>query len=197
MWFWHLWWYCSQDIGWDCSHLNPWLRLEDPLLRWCTSPLADWWWQLSRGLGTLGCLSAFTTWQLASLRPSDPKESKVEAAVIFKTRSWKSHPVISVICYWLHKSALLSVGQGYMNTRWQDSLGVTWEDAYPSNLTPTPLFFFLSHLTELRSGEVSFCPASHSFNISVFAFLSTLLIPIIHNFLYLFKTPNVVYLWGD
>lgn len=142
MWFWHLWWCCSQDIGWDCSHLNPWLRLEDPLLRWCTSPLADWWWQLSRGLGTLGCLSAFTTWQLASLRPSDPKESKVEAAVIFKTRSWKSHPVISVICYWLHKSALLSVGQGYMNTRWQDSLGVTWEDAYPSNLTPTPLFFF-------------------------------------------------------
>lgn len=85
-----------------------------------------------------------------------------------------------------------------MNSRWQDSLGFTWEDAYLRNLTPTPLFFFLFlHLTELRSGEVRFCPASHSVNISVFAFLSTLLIPIIHNFLYLFKTPNVVYLWGD
>ena len=29
-----------------------------------------------------------------------------------------------------------------MNTRWQDLLGFTWEDAYPRNLTPTPLFFF-------------------------------------------------------
>ena len=47
----------------------------------------------------LGCLSALPTWQLASLRPNDLKESKVEAAVIFKTQSWKSHPVISVICY--------------------------------------------------------------------------------------------------
>ena len=36
---------------------------------------------------------------------------------------------------------------------------VTWEDAYPSNLTPTPLFSFL-HLTDLRSGEVKFCPTS-------------------------------------
>lgn len=56
--------------------------------------------------------------------------------------------------------------------------------------------FFTKEKTEVQKSEI--CPKSHSLNIyQVFAFLSTPLILTTHNFLYVFKTQNVVYLWGN
>ena len=39
------------------------------------------------------------TWQLASPRTSDPRESQMEAAVSVMTHPWKSYSMVSTIYY--------------------------------------------------------------------------------------------------
>lgn len=84
------------------------------------------------GLST-GPVSVLITWQLTSPRATDPREQGGSCNVFYAIASEVTlivtcHTVSSEISYWLHRSALLSVGgttQG-MNTRRQGSWGQSW-----------------------------------------------------------------------
>ena len=64
-----------------------------------------------------GCLNALNTWLLTSQRVSDPRESKAESTMSFRTQPQRSHTIISSISCWLHRSVLFSVGKDQTRTQ--------------------------------------------------------------------------------
>lgn len=56
-----------------------------------------------------GHSSVLTAWRLASRRASNPRESKVETAMHFRTSSQKSHTFVATRSHRSHRSALSCV----------------------------------------------------------------------------------------
>lgn len=70
-------------------------------------------------------LSIPITWQLAFPKANDPRE-QCRSCFIFCGLALKSYAIIATMSYWLHWSALFSVGEQY-NRAWKLGDGTHWE----------------------------------------------------------------------